>query len=81
MSQEDKWSAFQQLKWDVNPQGNYTIDCGGKPLTILRSMLCSPEYGLDYDGQYIAHYHGQRIHDIETAKRAAFELFEQLGLL
>lgn len=81
MTDAEKRQAFLSRKWNVTPQGNYTIDCGGKPLTILRSMLCSPEYGLDYDGRYIAHYQGQRIHDVETAKLAAMELFEELGLL
>lgn len=81
MIDQEKRQAFLARQWEVTPQGNYTIDCGGKRLTILRSMLCSPEYGLDYDGRYIAHYRGERIRDVETAKLAAMELFEEQGLL
>lgn len=67
---------FAKQDWSVNPySGNVVISYKGERITIIKSKYGN--YGIAYHNKYFWKYRGKNIYDIETAKQAAFELFDQ----
>ena len=69
---------FLQMDWAVTPQGNYTLSLHGHQMTVLRAMTCMPSYILNADGEIITHFRDERITDVESAKRAAWEWLQEV---
>jgi len=70
-------SNFIKRDWRRNENGNYTLRYKGDNITIMKNKF-GPGFGVIYKGKPIWEYKGRRNMDLDTAKRAAFDLFDSL---
>jgi hypothetical protein len=70
-------SNFLKRDWNRRSNGNYTLRYKGDNITIVKSKF-GPGYGVVFKGKYIWEYKGRKQMDFNTAKRAAFDLFDSL---
>lgn len=69
---------FLKQDWRLNPRtGNPVLHYKGEIVTIMRSQY-GTNYGIMYRGKPVWKYQGRYIYDLDTAKQAAFELFDEL---
>ena len=67
---------FAKQDWYVHPRsGNLVLPYKGDYITIIKSKYGS--FGIAYKNKYYWKYRGRNIYDVETAKQAAFELFDE----
>lgn len=67
---------FAKQDWYVHPRsGNLVLPYKGDYITILKSKYGN--LGIAYKNNYIWKFQGRNIYDVETAKQAAFELFDE----
>ena len=67
---------FAKQDWYVHPRsGNLVLPYKGDYLTIIKSKYGN--LGIAYKSNYVWKYRGKNIYDMETAKQAAFELFDE----
>jgi hypothetical protein len=64
-------------EWRQNQNGNYILRFKGRNITIIPSKFNNRQYGVAYNNQFIWDYKGEKIKNIETAKRAAFEIYDE----
>lgn len=70
--------TFLRRKWTYKPDtGNYTIRYKGEYITIMKSRF-GVGWGVVFHGVRRWEYRGEKIRDLDTAKLAAFELFDEL---
>lgn len=68
---------FLKQGWRLNPRtGNPVLRYKGEIVTIMRSHY-GTNYGIMYRGKPVWKYQGRYIYDLDTAKQAAFELFDE----
>jgi len=70
-------SNFLKRDWNERSNGNYTLRYKGDNLTIVKSKYDSG-YGVVFQDTYVWEYKGRTRMDLNTAKRAAFDLFDSL---
>ena len=69
---------FIKQRWNVHPRsGNYVLRYKGENITIMRSKFGSG-WGVIFQGETRWQYHEKKIHDLNTAKLVAFNLFDEL---
>ena len=69
---------FMKQRWNVHPRsGNYVLRYKGENITIMRSKFGSG-WGVIFQGETRWQYHEKKIHDLNTAKLVAFNLFDEL---
>ena len=69
---------FLRREWSYKSStGNYTLRYKGENITIMKSKF-GVGWGVIYDGSWIWEYHGRKIYDLHTAKKVAFDLFDEL---
>ena len=67
---------FAKQDWYIHPRsGNLVLPYKGDYITIIKSKYGS--FGIAYNNKYYWKYRGRNIYDVETAKQAAFELFDE----
>ena len=57
--------------------GNYTLRYKGEYITIMKSKF-GVGWGVIFRGERCWEYRGEKIRDLDTAKLAAFELFDEI---
>ncbi|MBO5376982.1 MAG: hypothetical protein J6A41_01185 [Ruminiclostridium sp.] len=68
---------FMRREWTRKDNtGNYTLRYKGENITIVKSKYGS--WGVVFREEWCWKYRGEKIHDINTAKLVAFELFDEL---
>ncbi len=67
---------FLKQEWRPNAKGNWVLKYKGKHITIMKSKYNQSEYVVAYNKEYISQYQGKKIRSLETAKIAAFDLFD-----
>lgn len=77
LNRSNRKITFMRKEWRLNDNGNYVLRFKGKNITIIPSKYNSRQYGVAYNNQFIWDYKGKKIPDIETAKRAAFEIYDE----
>ncbi len=66
---------FAKQDWYVHPRsGNLVLPYKGDYITIIKSKYGN--FGIAYKNNYVWKYRGRNIYDVDTAKQAAFELFD-----
>lgn len=68
---------FLKQEWYQKRNGNYVLKYKGQYVTAKKAAT-TRGWGVVYDGKWLWHYKGKMIPDLETAKKAAFELFNRL---
>lgn len=69
---------FMKQEWRQKPDsGNYTLRYKGEYITIMRSKYGSG-WGVVFQGEHRWDFHGKKITDLYTAKKVAFDLFDEL---
>lgn len=66
---------FMKQDWRQRENGNYTLRYKGDTITIMKSRY-GTNYGVIFNGDQIWDYNGKRNMDLDTSKRAAFDLFD-----
>ena len=71
-------SNFLRREWNYKlSTGNYTLRYKGENITIMKSRF-GANWGVIYDGSCVWEYNGKKIRDLDTAKKVAFDLFDEL---
>lgn len=65
---------FMKHEWNRNSNGNYTLKYKGKFLTAINRDY---GWGFVFDEKWTWKYRGKSIPDLNTARLAAFELFDR----
>ena len=68
---------FLKRNWIFKANGHTVLKYKGKYITILNSKFNRNNYGVAYNGNFIWTYQGKEIKDIQIAKLAAFDIFDQ----
>lgn len=64
---------FLKQEWKKNMKGNLVLRYKGDYITAIER---NGRYGFAFHGKWIWVYKGRRIHDLETLKLAAFNVFD-----
>ena len=71
--------TFLKREWTQNwKTGNYVLRYKNEYITIMNSTY-DDGFGVIYRGHSVWRYKGKKIYDFETAKLAAFDLYEDLN--
>ena len=70
-------SNFLNRDWNRRTNGNYTLRYKGDNITIVKNKY-GPGYGVIFQGTSIWEYKDRKRMDLNTAKIAAFDLFDSL---
>lgn len=71
-------TTFLRQEWTRKPEtGNYSLRYKGEYITIMKSKY-GVGWGVIFRGVQRWEHGGRKIRDIETAKLAAFDLFDEL---
>lgn len=65
---------FIKHEWKMSSNGNYTLKYKGKSVTAINR---SSGWGVVFDGKWVWKFKGKSIPDFDTARLAAFELFDK----
>lgn len=68
---------FLKQDWRLNRNGNYVLHYKGENVTIMKSRY-GPNYVIIFRGKRVQTYLGRKIYDLDTAKQAAFAVFDEL---
>lgn len=70
--------TFMRKDWTYKiDTGNYTLRYKGEYITIMKSKF-GIGWGVIFRGERCWEYRGEKIRDLDTAKLAAFELFDEI---
>lgn len=64
---------FIKQEWTKNLNGNWILRYKGDRITAIER---NGEYGFVYHNHWVWDYKGRKIHDLETLKLAAFDVFD-----
>lgn len=78
LNRHNRKMTFLKQEWQHRQNGNYVLKFKGEYLTIIPSNYNKNYYGVIYCGQSVWKYKGRRISDLQTAKLAAFDIFDAL---
>lgn len=67
---------FMKQEWKMSSKGNYILKYKGKRVTAITRSF---GWGVVFDGKWVWNFRGKSIPDFDTARLAAFELFDKKG--
>lgn len=78
-SRSSRKATFLKRQWTQSWQsGNYVLRYKNEYITIMNSNY-GDGFGVIYHGHSVWRYQGRKINDFETAKHAAFDLYEEIN--
>ena len=67
---------FLKIEWRYNPtKRTYSAKYKGEYITIMQSIYGN--YGIAFHQEKIWNFNGKKVRDLETAKRFAFDIFDE----
>ncbi|MCG9969898.1 hypothetical protein L9W92_18025 [Pelotomaculum terephthalicicum JT] len=78
LNRHNRKMTFLKREWQQRQNGNFVLKFKGEYLTITPSKFNKNYYGVVYGGQSVWNYKNRKISDLQTAKLAAFDIFDAL---